>query len=82
MKTTSKEGDWMKAIAEIQGLKAQRDELLEICKALVSHADKRQLIATVETEDPELNRLNEPEFVKQARAAIAACKASGKDGGK
>lgn len=39
-------------------------------EAVVAHANKRQLIATVETQDPELQRLDEPQFVLLCRQAL------------
>ena len=52
------------------------DQMLNILRDVVNHADKRQAVATAGTEDPELNRLEEPEFVQYARELLSAVKIS------
>ncbi len=60
------------AAGEIIRLEKRLDEALSVIRVVIAHADKRQRIATagMPEGDEELYRLDEPEFVKQARAIL------------
>lgn len=71
VKVSDKVYDEFAMMAKLQTLEAACAAMREALESVVGHANRRQLIATEGTEDPELHRLDEPDFVLLCKQALS-----------